>query len=221
VLDIFAIAETPAGITVATSSGVFDVHGGRLARRAGSPSAAQSLLPRGDGLWVGSLAACTAWTTRDAVPALPAEVASAAVTRLAEAQGRVWAGTSLGLYLREGNGWRAATDVEGLRNAPITMLLEDRAHSLWGGSNAGMARFRDGALSEFIPESSPSAVKGVIGAFEDREGSLWLGSHGKDSRACGMAGRGATASPKACRNASCGRSRARPTAGSGSAPTMA
>jgi diguanylate cyclase (GGDEF)-like protein len=177
VLDIYAIAETPEGITVATSSGVFDVRGGRLAQRAGGPSAAQSLLQRKDGLWVGSLGGVYRMDAKGLqfLP-LPGEVASAAVMRLAEAQGRIWAGTSLGLYVREGDAWRAATDVEGLRNAPITMLLEDRAHSLWVGSNAGMARFRDGALSEFIPESSPSAVKGVIGAFEDREGSLWLGS---------------------------------------------
>jgi len=177
VLDIYAIVETGEGITVATSSGVFDVRGLRLARRAGSPSAAQALLPRADGLWVGSLGGVYRMDAKEGqfLP-LPPEVASAAVTRLAEAQGRIWAGTSLGLYVREGDSWRAATDAEGLRNAPITMLLEDRAHSLWVGSNAGMARFRDGALSEFIPESSPSAVKGVIGGFEDREGSLWLGS---------------------------------------------
>jgi diguanylate cyclase (GGDEF)-like protein len=177
VLDIYAISETATGITVATSSGVFEVRGGRLARLAGSPSSAQSLLPRRDGMWVGSLGGVYRMGPKGLqfLP-LPGDVASAAVTRLAEAQGRIWAGTSLGLYVRDGERWRAATDVEGLRNAPITMLLEDRAHSLWVGSNAGMARFRDGVLSEFIPESSPAAVKGVIGAFEDREGSLWLGS---------------------------------------------
>jgi diguanylate cyclase (GGDEF)-like protein len=177
VLDIFAIAETPEGTTVATSGGVFDVRGGRLVQRAGGPSSAQSLLPRRDGLWVGGLGGVYRMDAKGLqfLP-LPGEVASAVVTRLADAQGRIWAGTSLGLYVREDGAWRPATDAEGLRNAPITMLLEDRAHSLWVGSNAGMARFRDGVLSEFIPESSPIAVKGVIGAFEDREGSLWLGS---------------------------------------------
>jgi len=178
VLDIFAIVETPEGITVATGSGVFDVHGRALVRRAGSPSAAQALLPRSDGLWVGSLGGVYLMGAdgQQRFLPLPAEVASAAVTKLAEAQGRIWAGTSLGLYVREGEDWRAATDLEGLRNAPITMLLEDRAHNLWVGSNTGLARFREGALSEYIPNESPSAFKGVIGGYEDREGNLWLGS---------------------------------------------
>ena len=178
VLDIFAIVETPTGITVATGSGVFDVRGTQLVRRANSPSTAQALLPRADGLWVGGLGGVYLMDAKGTLQflALPPDIAGAAVTRLAEAQGRIWAGTSLGLYVRDGEEWRAATDAEGLRNAPITMLLEDRAHSLWVGSNAGLARFRDGQLSEFIPEKSPIAVKGVIGGFEDREGSLWLGS---------------------------------------------
>jgi diguanylate cyclase (GGDEF)-like protein len=178
VLDIFAIIETPEGISVATGSGVVDVRGHGLVRRDGSPSAAQALLPRPEGLWVGSLGGVYVMepgNQQHFLP-LPPEAASAAVTRLAEAQDRLWAGTSLGLYVREGDGWRAATDVEGMRNAPITMLLEDRAHNLWVGSNTGLARFRDGTLTEFVSNDSPSAFKGVIGAYEDREGNLWLGS---------------------------------------------
>jgi len=177
VLDIFAITEDAQGISVATGNGVFDVRGARLQRRAGSPSAAASLLQRSDGLWVGSLGGVYRMTASGTqfLP-LPAEAASAAVSKLAEAQGHVWAGTSAGLYLREGDGWRLATDTAGLKHSPITLLLEDREHNLWVGSNAGLARFRDAALAEFVPESMPGSFKGVIGGFQDREGNLWLGS---------------------------------------------
>jgi diguanylate cyclase (GGDEF)-like protein len=177
VLDVFALKETAAGISVATGSGVFDVVGDRLQRRPGSPAAAQSLLQRSDGLWVGSLGGVYRMgaSGTEFLP-LPTEAAGAAVSKLAEAFGRIWAGTTVGLYVREGTAWVPATDAEGLRNSPITMLLEDRARNLWVGSNAGLARFREGKLVEFVSEDSPGAFKGVIGGFQDREGNLWLGS---------------------------------------------
>jgi diguanylate cyclase (GGDEF)-like protein len=177
VLDIFAMVEDAQGITAATGNGVFDVRGGQLVRRAGSPSAAQSLLRRRDGLWVGGLGGVYRMHGgRAQFLPLPAEAANAAVTRLAEAQGRIWAGTSAGLYLREGDSWRLATDVAGMQHSPTTMLLEDRAHNLWVGCNAGLARIRDGVVVEFVPESSPGAFRGVISGFQDREDNLWLGS---------------------------------------------
>ncbi|UUZ49062.1 hypothetical protein LP420_00625 [Massilia sp. B-10] len=39
-----------------------------------------------------------------------------------------------------------------------------------------MGRLRDGLLTEVIAEKNPTAVKGVIAAFEDRERNLWFGS---------------------------------------------
>lgn len=177
VLDIYALLQDAHGITAATSSGVFEVRGGQLLRRADSPASAQALLPRKDGLWVGSLAGV--YRLGGAAPGflpLPAAASKAAVTRLIEAQGKIWAGTSLGLYVRDGEQWTLASDNPALRLSPTTMLFQDSDHNLWVGSNAGLARFRDGALHEFVPESSPGAFKGVLAGFEDREHNLWLGS---------------------------------------------
>ncbi|MEO8160448.1 MAG: two-component regulator propeller domain-containing protein [Arenimonas sp.] len=177
VLDVFAMVEDADGITAATGSGVFDVRDQRLVRRTGSPSAAQSLLKRDDGLWVGGLGGVFRLQRgQSQFMPLPVEAANAAVTRLVEAQGRIWAGTSAGLYLRDGDSWRLATDTPGLQHSPITTLLEDRSHNLWVGSNAGLARIRDSVVVEFVPDGSPGSFRGVMSAFQDREGNLWLGS---------------------------------------------
>jgi diguanylate cyclase (GGDEF)-like protein len=179
VLDVFALVQAPDGSMIAgTSNGVFDLKAGRLVPREGSPAPAQSLLLRDDGLWVGTLAGVyriEGPTTTHFLP-LPPEASNAAVTRLVEAQGRIWAGTSLGLYLRTATGWRLATDHAGLKNSPVTTLFEDSDHNLWVGTNAGLARVRGGILAEYVPESSPGAFKGVIAAYEDKERNLWLGS---------------------------------------------
>jgi diguanylate cyclase (GGDEF)-like protein len=179
VLDVFALIQAPDGSIIAgTSNGVFDLKAGRLVVRAGSPAPAQSLLLRDDGLWVGTLAGVhriEGPSTSYFLP-LPPEAAKAAVTRLVSAQGRSWAGTSLGLYLRTASGWRQATDHPKVKNSPVTTLFEDSDHNLWVGTNAGLSRYRGGILVEFVPDTSPGAFKGVISAYEDHEHNLWLGS---------------------------------------------
>ena len=177
VLDIYAILENGADIVVATASGVFDLRQGQLVHREGSPLPAQALLKRQDGLWVASLGGVVRIEgTQSELLALPVEASKALVTHLVQAQGQVWAGTSLGLYVRSGDRWKIASDNLAFQHSPITMLYEDHDHNLWVGSNAGLARMRDGALVEFTPEKNPVAFKGVIAAFEDREYNLWLGS---------------------------------------------
>ncbi len=176
-LDIFALIEDGNGIIAATGSGIFDVRNGLLVRRQGSPPSAQTLLKRDDGLWVGGPGGVYRLQgTQSHFLPLPIEASTAAVTRLVESQGRIWAGTSAGLYVRVGEQWQAATGQPLLRSSPITMMLEDHDRNLWVGSNAGLARWRDGALAEFVPATSPGAIKSVMSAFEDRENNLWLGS---------------------------------------------
>jgi ligand-binding sensor domain-containing protein len=178
VLDVFALVLAPdGGLIAGTSNGVFDLKAGRLVAREGSPAPAQSLLLREDGLWIGALGGVhrSEGPTTHFLP-LPPEAANAAVTRIVEAQGRIWAGTSLGLYLRTSTGWRHATEHPALKASPVTTLFEDSDHNLWVGTNAGLARVRGGVLAEYVPETSPGAFKGVTAAFEDTEHNLWLGS---------------------------------------------
>ena len=176
-LDINAMIEDDGRIVAASTSGVFDVIDGQLVHRAGSPSPATSLLKNADGLWIGALGGVHRQQGGKAeLLALPATMEKGLVTRLAEAQGKIWAGTSLGLMVRSAEQWVPASDDPVLQTSPTTMLYQDSERSLWVASNAGMGRVRDGVVTEIIPEKNPAAIKGVIAAFEDRERNLWLGS---------------------------------------------
>ncbi|MES3022433.1 MAG: diguanylate cyclase [Pseudomonadota bacterium] len=180
-IDVHAMLEHGDGLVAATTSGLFDLVDGKLVHRAGSPAPAQAILQRADGLWVGTLGGAVRvdldrhGKQHFKLP-LPPEAGTATVTRLAEAQGRIWAGTTLGLYLRADDQWKLATTHPALSQSPTTMLMADRDQNLWVGSNAGLARVRGGLVVEFIAEGSVAAFKGVIAAFEDREHNLWLGS---------------------------------------------
>jgi diguanylate cyclase (GGDEF)-like protein len=176
-LDINAMVEDDGRLVAATTNGVFDLADGKLVHRAGSPSPATSLLKSADGVWIGTLGGVVRQQGKQvALLALPEGMEKGLVTRLAEAQGKIWAGTSLGLMVRSGEQWTPATTDPVLNNSPTTMLYQDSDRSLWAASNAGLGRLREGMLTEVIPEKNPTAIKGVIAAFEDRERNLWFGS---------------------------------------------
>ena len=177
-LDIFALAHGAGGTLLAgTSDGVFRQVDGRLVRQPG-PAPALALLPRRDGLWIGTTGAIERVSAdgHSVRLQLPADAASAAVTRLEETQGQLWAGTSQGLFRLAPDGWQRVTTGSPLDRSPVTALFTDHDDNLWIGSNAGLARFRDGALWEFVPDTHPHAFPQVTAGFEDREGNLWLGS---------------------------------------------
>jgi len=176
-LDIFALSEQDDGSIVAgTSDGVFRVAGDQLLQMPG-PHPALSLLPRRDGLWVGSAGVVERIANgREVRLPLPPEAASAAVARLVDTQGQLWAGTSQGLYVLAADGWQAVHAEAVFDHAPISAMLADHDGNLWVGSNTGLARFRDGALTEFVPDTQPRAFPQVTAALEDHEGNLWLGS---------------------------------------------
>ncbi|MDI1254150.1 two-component regulator propeller domain-containing protein [Thermomonas sp.] len=177
VLDIFDIKEINGRLMVASNQGLYALQDGVLQHQPGSPLMTQSLLPRSDGLWIGSLGGVYRFNGQDhQFLALPAGLEKAVVTSLVEAQGKLWAGTTLGLYVYGQGIWSAASTKPELQDAPTTMLLEDHDHNLWVASNAGIARFNQGTLSELIPDSNPNGFRSVISAFEDREGNLWFGS---------------------------------------------
>ena len=176
-LEINAMVEDEGRLVAGTTNGVFDVIDGKLVHRTGSPAPATSLLKSADGIYVGTAGGVVRLRAggNDSLP-LPEAMRLGVVTRLAEAQGKMWAGTSVGLMVREGDSWQPATTDPVLQHSPTTMLFQDSDRSLWAGSNAGMGRLRDGALTEIVNEKNPASVRGVIAAFEDRERNLWFGS---------------------------------------------
>lgn len=177
VLDILDIKEVGGRLLVASNQGLYALHDGVLQHQPGSPAVTQVLLSRSDGLWIGSVGGVYRFDGRDhQFLALPAGLEKAVVTSLVDAQGKLWAGTTQGLYVHDQGTWAAASTRPELQKAPTTMLLEDHDHNLWVASNAGIARFNRGSLSELIPDSNPNGFRSVISAFEDREGNLWFGS---------------------------------------------
>ena len=176
-LDVNSLAQAADGsIVAATSDGVLRVVDGKLVDTGPTLRPALSLLLRPDGLWVGSSGAALRVEGNQAIRmALPANASTAAVTRLVEAQGRIWAGTSQGLFFREGDAWVPFGDPV-LASAPVGALFEDHDHNLWVGANPSLARLRDGKLVETIVGTAPITYKNVTTAYEDREGNLWFGS---------------------------------------------
>ena len=177
-LDINALAEAADGsIVAATSDGVFRVAGKTLVEVPNGPQPALSLLPRADGLWVGGSGTVLRMDrgATESLP-LPAQAASAGVGHLAEAHGRIWAGTSQGLYSRVADAWVRFDEDASLAKSPINNILRDHDDNLWVGTNSGFARLRNAHLAERIDQTNLRATQSVISSFEDREGNLWLGS---------------------------------------------
>ncbi|WP_188310285.1 ligand-binding sensor domain-containing diguanylate cyclase [Arenimonas fontis] len=179
-MDTRALAVLADGrLAVAGQEGVYVVEGDAGKRRLRLlhplPRPAYSLLQRGDGLWVGSLGQAYRiegqWV---GVLPLPENAGDAVVTQLAEAQGRVWAGTSAGLFHREGNAWKRHESGEPLARAPIEDIFEDGDGNLWVAMTSGLARLQAGRLRELVGDQDPAA-SAVRAIFEDREGNLWLG----------------------------------------------
>jgi len=162
---------------VATTNGVFRARAGRLHAVTGSPALAQSLLARRDGMWVGSRGAVHRIARDHSLPQqLPGEATAAIVNRLVETQGRLWAATTQGLFCLGLGGWERADAAAPLRRAPVDLLYADHHGNLWAGGAIGLARIRDGRMTEFIGPTEPGGIPALRAAFEDREGSLWLGS---------------------------------------------
>lgn len=177
-VDTFAIAQSrDERIWVATNVGLFRAESDRLAAIAGSPAPLASLMTRTDGVWAGGRGAVhrfdgARWHTMP----LPTDLADATVHRLLTTQGQVWAATSRGLLTLGSDGWAVYAGAPGLVNSPVEMLYADQDANLWAGGDAGIARIRDGRLAEYIGSADAGGIGLARVAFEDREGSLWIGS---------------------------------------------
>ena len=176
--SVQAFAEGPDGtIWVATTSGLFQARDGKLQPVEGAPLRSHALLATGDAVWVGARGAvhrkdATGW----AALALPEDAALAVVKRLVAAQGRVWAATTAGLFVRGESGWRRLPGAPPLAGDALDLLYPDGDGNLWVGGDVGLARINDGRMSEFVAAADPGGIEGLRVAFEDREGNLWLGS---------------------------------------------
>ncbi len=103
--------------------------------------------------------------------------------------GRMWVGTHGGgvSFGREGR-FRTVRMTDGLSNDVVRVIYEDQAGSIWIGTNAaGLNRWdgrrvrafavKPGPLSPYTPEDSLSSDN-VLALWQDRDGSLWIGTDG-------------------------------------------
>lgn len=175
-LDVRDIQPMPSGeIMVAAPDGVYEALDTGLVLRHRLAHPANALMARGDELWVGSRGRVyrISGNTTVVMP-LPEGDADTVVTRLADSQGRLWAGTSAGLFYRQGDVWLRHEGGAPLASSPIESLYEDSDGNLWVGMVQDLARLQAGRLSELV--SGPGSGPAVRAMFEDREGNFWLGS---------------------------------------------
>ncbi|MDX1443684.1 MAG: diguanylate cyclase [Gammaproteobacteria bacterium] len=179
-IDVREVAETRAGrIVVAALEGLFEVDNGELvplSTQLPGQQAHSLLVEKGD-LLVGGIGVVARISdgTVTQMP-LPDGESSASVTRLVKAQGRLWAGTSHGLFWRNGGEWEQFDANGDIAHLPVGALYEDSDQNLWAGTHRGLSRIRDGRQVEFIEDTEDGAHPNVRVAFEDHEGNLWLGS---------------------------------------------
>ncbi len=170
VFPVRAIIAGDDGVLVAGPDGVYASDGTRMSRLHPLDGPAWSLLRRDDGLWVGSTGQVFRLdSTGTRSHALPAGAALAQVSRLVEdREGRLWAGTALGLYRQDKEAWQR------IAGTAVETMLADRDGNLWVASPERLDRLRDGKLVESVADlPGTRAIRAIL---EDRDGNLWLGS---------------------------------------------
>ncbi len=175
-LDTTDLAALPSGeIMVAAPDGVYRATESRLERVHALPLPATSLLVRGESLWVGSHGRVyRIGADGIQVMPLPEGEDDTVVTHLLDAHGRLWAGTTAGLFFRESDRWLRYEGDAKLASSPVEALYEDRDGNLWVALVDDLARLRAGRVVEVVRgDDSSTAVRAI---FEDREGNLWLGT---------------------------------------------
>ena len=175
-LDTRDMEPMPSGeLMVAAPDGVYRATEAGLSLVHPLPRPATALMAQGEVLWVGSRGRVfrIAEGVVELLP-LPEGDDDTVVTHLRQAQGRLWAGTSAGLFIRQDKTWVRYEGGEPLSRAPIEAMREDSDGNLWIGMIENLARLRAGRLHELVIGDRAGAAVRVV--FEDREGNLWFGS---------------------------------------------
>jgi ligand-binding sensor domain-containing protein/signal transduction histidine kinase len=104
---------------------------------------------------------------------------------LVDPKGRLWIGAGDTFVLcREGNQWLRFGMPRHLATHYISALVEAPDETVWAGSvGEGLFEFKDGKLAA-INASSGLSDNMIEALFMDREGKLWVGTHGGLNRIC-------------------------------------
>ena len=94
---------------------------------------------------------------------------------LADSQGALWMGTTLGLLRLKQGVSTEFTSAQGLPREYVLSLLQDRDGRVWVGTDKGMAWF-NGETERFEAVALRDGAESVFGMVEDAAGGLWLAS---------------------------------------------
>jgi len=94
--------------------------------------------------------------------------------------GEMWVGTTRGLFrLRDGSIERVYTTADGLPSDSVLTIIEAHDGTLWLGTGSGLSHYQQGKFTNYAtPKPGNGYGPRVDWLYEDREGTLWLGSAG-------------------------------------------
>jgi len=165
-----------AEVLAAAGNTVFSVRDDALHPLLQLDQPARTLLAEGVDLWIGSVGGVYL-RQADADPQFqpfPGDARTAATRVLLRANGLLWAGTSEGLMVLQGDRWQRHLGEVGLSHTPIEAMLLDRDGNHWIAELAHLTRLRaDGSFERVVREGAGLSIRSL---FEDREANLWLGS---------------------------------------------
>lgn len=97
-------------------------------------------------------------------------------------EGNLWIGGDGEGLCRYAKGvMKVFTAADGLAGLPVRTVMQDRAGTIWVGTNDGLCRFADGKFTTFTTANG-LAHNAVYAILQDAEGDLWLGTQGGLSR---------------------------------------
>ena len=113
-------------------------------------------------------------------PEGPVELRERAVFALhGDADGRLWAGATGGLFRYDGKNWMTFPASTGAPEATVRSFASTRDGALWMGTNGGgLARYRDGIFTRVTrADGLPSDL--IRSLYQDSDGWLWVGTEGR------------------------------------------
>ncbi len=134
---------------------------------------------RNHDLWIAGFSAIVRMSAGKFVPMVDARTLAGDIVTcmVADPAGNLWIGGSTGVIVRSATGGvRRFGQAQGLPDAFVRALWEDRDGNIWVGTNAGIARL-DGDRFVAPADGELHDQAQVRCLFEDREGDLWVGAN--------------------------------------------
>ncbi len=127
-------------------------------------------------IWIGSGGASQLYLDADGkISAIQMKIPNASALAAAS-DNHIWVGTLTGLYLMNLEQHSIRQVAPGKIKGEVNSIVSDGQGNLWlGTSDLGLARITRNKVNSFSSQDGLSDSK-VIALFEDREGSLWVGT---------------------------------------------